>query len=94
MTRRSPMQPAFPLGNIYITRGASDALNHSDVLGVLGRHVRGDWGDVCEEDKQANDCAIAEGERILSAYVCADTRIWVITDADRSATTVLLPDEY
>lgn len=95
MTRRSPMQPAFPLGNIYITRGASDALNHSDVLGVLGRHVQGDWGDVCEEDKQANDAAVRDGERILSAYVAeSGTRFWVITEADRSATTVLLPDEY
>jgi len=89
------MPPSFPLGNIYITRGASDALNHSDVLGVLGRHVQGDWGDVCEEDKQANDAAVQDGERILSAYVAGSgTRFWVITEAARSATTVLLPDEY
>ena len=54
----------FPLGTIFITRGASEALNHSDVLAVLGRHARGDWGDVCEDDKQANDGALNDGERL------------------------------
>ena len=88
------MPPAFSLGNIFITSGASDALNHSDVLAVLGRHARGDWGDVCEEDKQANDGAVIDGERLLSAYVCDATRVWVITEADRALTSILLAEDY
>ena len=61
----------------------------------LQRHVAGDWGEVCAEDKQSNDHALVEGTRILSAYRAADgTKFWIITEADRSVTTVLLPEDY
>lgn len=58
------------------------------------RHVRGDWGDLDEQDKQANDKALQDGSRILSAYGKGETKLWIITEADRSATTILRPDEY
>jgi len=55
----------------------------------------GDWGDLCDEDKKVNDRAVAEGSRILSAYQAVNsTKFWIITEADRSATTVLLPEDY
>lgn len=65
-----------------------------DALAVLSRHVRGDWGDLDEEDKKENELSVTEGFRILSAYGKGDSRLWVITEADRSATTILLPREY
>ena len=59
------------------------------------RHIVGDWGECCEEDKQANEDALAQGERLLSVYrTSKDEKIWVITEADRSSTCVLLPEEY
>jgi len=61
----------------------------------LARHVSGNWGDVCAEDKRLNDEAVREGSRILSAYrTTAGVKLWIITEADRSATTILLPEEY
>lgn len=84
----------FPLGNIFITRGASAVLDHAEIRTALARHVRGDWGEVCQEDQEANDRAVADGERLLSAYRSGQTQYWVMTEADRSATTILLPDEY
>ena len=61
----------------------------------LDRHARGDWGEVDVEDQQANQDALLHGERLLSAYrTSAGVRLWVITEADRSATTILLPEEY
>jgi hypothetical protein len=59
------------------------------------RHARGDWGDVCEGDRQANDGALTDGSRLLSAYQTkTGTRLWVLTEADRSSTCLLLPEEY
>ena len=85
----------FALGRTVITRGALDALAQDDVLSGLSRHARGDWGDVCSEDREANDAALSCGARLLSAYRTPDgTKFWIITEADRSATTVLLPEEY
>ncbi|MGC9451671.1 MAG: hypothetical protein ACP5I4_09505 [Oceanipulchritudo sp.] len=60
----------------------------------LNRHARGDWGDVDAEDWQRNDASIEDGSRIISAYQTAAGRIWIITEADRAVTTVLLPREY
>jgi hypothetical protein len=61
----------------------------------LVRHALGDWGDLCDEDRQSNSEALADDLRILSAYRLSDgTKIWIITEADRSGTTVLLPEEY
>ena len=94
-----PAEPArsmrFPLGRTVITRGALDTLDGDEVLTGIARHARGDWGDLCPEDKQANDDALSVGARLLSAYHTGDGRkFWIITEADRSITTVLLPEEY
>ena len=85
----------FALGRTVITRGAHEALEQEDVLAALTRHVTGDWGDVCPDDWQANDSALQVGTRLLSAYHTEEGRkFWIITEADRSVTTVLLPEEY
>lgn len=87
----------FPLGQIVATPGALQALAASGETPepLLLRHVTGDWGDVCQEDREANETALVHGKRLLSSYRTAKReKIWVITEADRSATTLLLPDEY
>ena len=86
----------LPLGHVVATPGALEVVrDHGlDVVGLLHRHRAGDWGAVSEHDAQANDHAVEEGTRILSAYETAGGRLWIITEADRSATTVLLPSEY
>lgn len=85
----------FPLGRTVITQGALATLAAKDVLTAVRRHSSGDWGDVCEEDREANDRALLEGTRLLSAYHSeSGVRFWLITEADRSATTCLLPEEY
>jgi hypothetical protein len=87
----------FPLGRLVATPGALEALAESgqSPADFLNRHASGDWGDVCAEDKRLNDQAVKDGTRLLSAYrTTAGTRLWVITEADRSSTCCLLPDEY
>ena len=87
----------FPLGQTVATPGAIEALVRAGEapLLYLARHVAGDWGDLDQDDKAENESALRHGLRILSAYRLADnTRIWVIPEADRSVTTILLPDEY
>jgi hypothetical protein len=87
----------FPLGRVVATPGALNALEKAEQLPAefLDRHVNGDWGDVPDADKQENDLSVEKGFRILSAYTTsAGDRIWVLTDADRSATIILLPEEY
>ena len=87
----------FPLGHIVATPGALEAISASgeDVLDYLERHQQGDWGEVCEEDRQENELSLKNGWRILSAYTLkTGVVIWVITEADRSSTCVLLPEEY
>jgi hypothetical protein len=85
------------LGRLAATPAALDALVATDThpLTLLRRHSIGDWGDLCAEDIEANRLALALGGRVLSAYTLTDgVRIWVITEADRSATTLLLPEDY
>lgn len=85
----------FPMGRLVITRGASAALCSDDVLEALARHLGGDWGNVCPEDKEYNNEALEYGFRLLSSYASHDgTKFWIITEHDRSVTTILLPDEY
>ena len=89
--------PLFPLGRTVATSGARDALGLAGVApeALLDRHGRGDWGDLSEGDRELNGEALSAGERLLSAYVLPDTtRVWIITEADRSATTLLLPSDY
>ena len=83
------------LGNVNATPGALEALDRYTVINALARHARGDWGMLGQDDKDANDRAVAAGERILSAYLDpSGAKFWIITEWDRSYTTVLLPDEY
>ena len=87
----------FQLGNIVSTPGALEAIERAGdtPLPYLARHATGDWGDLDQGDKEENESALKDGLRILSAYRLADeTRIWIITEADRSTTTILLPEEY
>ena len=93
------MRRPFRLGRIVATPAALAALDAAGGWAgsaqLLRRHVAGDWGDVDDEDRAANDRALVEGARLLSAYVLATSeRIWIITEADRSATTFLLPADY
>jgi hypothetical protein len=91
------LQPKFSLGQIVATPGALEALQQAgqSPADFLTHHVRGDWGEVCDDDKRANDEALVNGARILSAYrTLRNVRIWVITEADRSSTCTLLPEEY
>jgi hypothetical protein len=92
-----PFQPKFPLGQLVSTRGALAALAESghSPLEFVRRHQEGDWGEVPEEDQQENEVSLQQGFRLLSAYTLrTGVRIWLITEADRSATTILLPGEY
>ena len=86
----------LPLGHVVATPGALDVIrDHGlDVISLLHRHRAGDWGAVSDHDAQANDHAVEHGGRVLSAYETTGGRLWIITEADRSATTVLLPSEY
>lgn len=85
----------FRLGQTVITPGALQALSHQDVLVALTRHASADWGDVCEEDRQSNEQALQQGARLLSAcHSTCGVKFWIITEWDRSVTTVLLPEEY
>jgi hypothetical protein len=95
-------KPKFPLGQVLATPGAIEALQKSGQLPgeFLARHVTGDWGEVCADDKTLNDEALIDGSRLLSAYrTSKGTKLWIITEAQddrghREATTLLLPDEY
>jgi len=87
----------FPLGRILATPGSLKAFSdaHEEPLTYLTRHASGDWGDVDREDWEENDQCINRKLRIFSAYHLHDgTKVWIITEADRSATTILLPHEY
>lgn len=92
-----PSAVLFPLGRLLATPGALAALERAaaNPVGLIARHVTGDWGDLGAEDHEENERAVRDGSRILSAYqLPTGQRIWVITEADRSATTLLLPEEY
>jgi hypothetical protein len=87
----------FPLGQLAATPAALKALGESgqSPADFLSRHMQGDWGEVCQEDWQLNDQALNDGDRLLSAYrTLKGVKIWIITEHDRSVTTVLLPEDY
>jgi hypothetical protein len=84
----------FPLGQVVITGNASLRLSTEEVVKCLRRHAIGDWGNLCPEDTLANDSAVQRGGRLLSAYGEGAYRFWIINDADRAVTTVLLPADY
>jgi hypothetical protein len=90
-------EPRFSLGQQVATPGAIWAMEMAgqNPMDLLCRHHSGDWGDVCPEDAQVNERSVAQGFRIMSVYRLTDGKtVWVITEADRSITTILLPDEY
>lgn len=83
------------LGNVVITPNALASIPYKEVVGALLRHRAGDFGDVSEEDREANQYDLENGGRILSAYNSENgIRFWIITEHDRSATTILLPEDY
>jgi hypothetical protein len=86
----------FPLGQVVATRGAFPLTEShpTPIRWALDRHQAGDWGEVCAEDKAANDEALRDEGRLLSVYLVGGVKIWIITEWDRSATTILLPEEY
>ena len=95
-------KPKFDLGRTVATPGALEALEESgqNPTDFLSRHSKGDWGDVCDEDKLLNDQAVIDGSRLLSAYTTLrGVKLWIITEAkddngNRMASTILLPEEY
>lgn len=89
------VNPRFNPGRLMITRNAKDTLPHVEVDAAIQRHLRGDWGDVCQSDGKRNEDALKYGGRLLSVYHTQDdVKFWIITEADYSATTVLLPSDY
>ena len=89
----------FSLGQTVMTRGIADKVAVDTkfaefALASLKRHANGDWGDLCDDDKKENENALKIGERLFSSYQQAEWKIWVITERDRSATTILFPEEY
>lgn len=93
------MDAKFELGRVLATPGALDSIMGERINDCLGRHQAGDWGVIDAEDKASNDAALFDGTRLLSAYPIVESnpeggKFWIITEADRSSTTVLLPSEY
>jgi hypothetical protein len=89
------MRQPFELGDVVMTASAGEVVSMDDVDKALHRYVRGDWGDTCLEDWKQNDDAVKNGERILAVYHdSSNTTFWIITEWDRSYTTVLLPSDY
>jgi hypothetical protein len=84
----------FNSGTLVQTPGARDTFDAGFLQGALLRHLSGDWGDLGEEDLQANAAALRDGERLLSSYKRGPHQLYIITEADRSVTTLLLPSEY
>lgn len=95
-TTRPNIGARFALGEVFITPGAQEALEIAGQTPIqfLRRHLSADWGELSEGDAQENELALREGFRLLSSYRVADQKIWIITEADRSSTTILLPSEY
>jgi hypothetical protein len=89
------VEPKFPLGAIAMTTEAFRRLPFEDISAALARHAEGDCGDVCPEDRAENERALVSGGRLFSVYHDGSgLKFWIITEADRSATTVLLPEDY
>ena len=85
----------FPLGRLVATPNALEHIPNPDIMTALLRHLTGDWGDVDEHDREENELSLKEGFRLLSVYRSAKgVKFWIITEADRSVTTVLLPEDY
>ncbi len=90
------MRGRLPLGRVVATEGALRAMAEAgeDPISYLARHAAGDWGELCPHDHRENERSLRHGMRVLSSYPVGEGRVWVITEADRSVTTILLPEEY
>ena len=87
--------PEFRMGRLVVTAGAIIALTPDDIARAIARHVDGDWGDLDTHDWKRNDESLEHGGRLFSQYFAQDgTKFWIITECDRSVTTILLPGEY
>ena len=86
--------PLFPLGHVVATRNALSTLTPEEIAAAITRHASGDWGEVGAEDWAENELSLKEGFRLFSVYRARDQKFWIITEADRSATTILLPSDY
>ena len=84
----------FELGQVCATRAVAECFNQNALVELLNRYCSGEWGNLCDEDKQANIDAIEHGERVLARYDVEDESLYVITEADRSCTTILFTYEY
>lgn len=85
----------FQLGEVVMTVGVSEVIGEGEMMLALARHHNGDWGDLSEDDKKQNDEALKVGDRLLSSYISSKgVKFWIITEWDRSVTTILLPEEY
>ena len=96
-TNQRPTFARLQLGQTYITPGAEEALMIAGQTGIefLRRHMSGDFGDVSDEDLRENEFSLQEGFRVLSAYSTSKgEKLWIITEADRTSTTIILPSEY
>jgi hypothetical protein len=92
---KAKKEPKFNLGNLFITPNAQKRLSHVETFRALHRHAVGDWGEVTEGDREENELSLREGFRIVSVYHSKEgEKFWIITEADRSATTVLMPEDY
>ncbi len=86
---------AVEMGMLYVTPGVILKIKSVEVFAALDRHASCDWGLICDQDREANEEALIHGFRIMSVYKDSkNTNFWIITEADRSVTTVLLPEEY
>ncbi len=95
LARLIQQPPKFELGQVVATPNALETITHEEIARALTRHHRGDWGECCQEDAATNDRALQEGARLFSVYRTRnDVKFWIITEADRSVTTVLLPEDY
>ena len=90
------MTAPLPLGRVVATPGALRLLMEARAhpFEYLARHATGDWGELCAFDRRQNEIALRDGYRVLSSYDVSAERVWIITEADRSVTTILLPEEY
>jgi hypothetical protein len=90
------MTAPLPLGKVVATPGALKLLSEigEDPFGYIARHATGDWGELCAFDRRQNQIALRNGYRVFSSYEMITGRVWIITEADRSVTTILLPEEY
>ncbi len=90
------MRAPLSLGRVLATPGALKLLTEARThpFDLLARHATGDWGELCAFDRRQNEIALRDGYRVLSSYEVPAARVWIITEADRSVTTILLPEEY